>query len=241
MKKSSALIFGYNKFGQEIANSVNKSYENVIYFTKVIDDKIDVEDDINIQIFDLTDDWSDLEKSIDIKSSIAFCVMSDEAENIFLTISLRAHFKDLIIVAIATNKESVHKLKMAGATKVIPIIETTADIITNILKKPISNKVLHDILYADSSLKIAQIEVKNAEIFNGEFPADIDWSRYRGIIVLSIMHKDLSSEFIYSSKARKRPLSNGDILIVVGYEADLLEFEKKIGSRKYVSWSDWSR
>jgi len=241
MKKSTALIFGYNKFGQEIANSVNNTYAHVVYYTKVIDDQLEIDNEVDIKIFDLTDDWGELEDSIEIESSIAFCVMSDEAENIFLTISLRAHFKDLIIVAIATNNESVHKLKMAGANKVIPIIETTADIITNMIEKPISNKVLHDVLYADNSLKIAQIEVKNAEIFGSEFPADIDWSRYRGILVLSIMHKDLSAEFIYSSKAKRRPLENGDILIVVGYRADIEEFEKEIGGIKHANWSDWSR
>jgi len=239
-KESSVLIFGYNKFAKEIANSVRKSYKNIIFYTKVIDDSVDINEKDDIRIFDFTDDWEDLEKSIDIKNSLAFCTMNSEAENVFLTISLRAHFEDLLIVALATNRESEHKLKMAGANKIVPIVETTADIITNMIEKPISNKVLHDILYSDNALKVAQIEVENAEIFDGEFPADIDWSRYRGILVLSIMHQDLSTEFIYSSKAKRNSLQNGDILIVVGYEVDIKEFEQLIGSRKYVSWSNWS-
>jgi len=239
-KESSVLIFGYNKYAKEIANSVRINYKNIIFYTKKIDDSIEKDENDNIQIFDFTDDWEDLEKSIDIENSLVFCTMSDEAENVFLTISLRAHFENLLIVALATNRESEHKLKMAGANKIIPIVETTADIITNMIEKPISNKVLHDILYSDYALKVAQIEVENAEVFNGEFPADIDWSRYRGILVLSVMHQDLSTEFIYSSKAKRKSLANGDILIVVGYEPDIIEFEKLIGSRKYVSWSNWS-
>ncbi|NPA65743.1 MAG: potassium transporter TrkA [Epsilonproteobacteria bacterium] len=238
-KESTVLIFGYNKYAKEIANSVRKSYQNVVFYTKNIDDSLEVDNGDIVKTFDFTDDWEELEKDINIEESLVFCTMSDEAENVFLTISLRAHFETLLIVALATNRESEHKLKMAGANKVIPIVETTADIITNMIEKPISNKVLHDILYSDNALKVAQIEVENAEIFNGEFPADIDWSRYRGILVLSIMHKDLSTEFIYSSKAKRKPLENGDILIVVGYEPDIKEFENLIGSRKYVSWSNW--
>jgi len=241
MKDGTALIFGYNKFGQEIAQSVLGNYERIIYFTKDVENHGDLESDVDIRLFDLTDDWDELNQTIDVKKSIAFCVMSDEAENVFLTISLRAHFQDLIIVAVAVNQESVHKLKMAGANKVIPIVETMAGIITNILEKPISSKVLHDILYAESNLKIAQIEVNNAEIFDNLPSADIDWSRYHGIIVLSVMHKDFSTEFIYSSKSRHKKLNNGDILIVVGYEIDIDEFEKIIGSKRNVDWSDWGR
>jgi Trk K+ transport system NAD-binding subunit len=239
VKDKTALIFGYNKYSLEIANSLNKNYKNIKIFSQM--DSIPFEERFEVEMFDLSDDWSSLEKEVDINNSIVFCVLEDEAENVFLTISLRANFENLLIVAIASNKESVHKLKMAGANKVIPIEETVAEIIADMLKKPISSKILHNILYDDSNLKIAQIEVENADMFNGEFPADIDWSRYQGIIVLSVIHKDLSSEFIYSSKSKHKPLENGDMLVVVGYEADIAEFEKKVGRRKYVNWSDWSR
>jgi K+/H+ antiporter YhaU regulatory subunit KhtT len=109
------------------------------------------------------------------------------------------------------------------------------------LHKPLSSRVLHDILYTEGSLKIAQIEVQNEEIFNEKYISDIDWSRFEGIIVLSIMHKDLSTDFIYSSKAKRSKLKNGDMLIIVGYEADIEIFEKQVGGRVYVNWSDWSR
>jgi Trk K+ transport system NAD-binding subunit len=239
MKKSAALIFGYNQFAFEIANSLEETYKDVILYTK---EEEDLKENIkyNLELFDLSDDWGNLDKDIEIKNSIAFCTLEQEDENIFLTISLRAHFKDLVIVAIASNKESVHKLKMAGANKVIPIEETVAEIIADILHKPISSKILHDILYTNGSLKIAQIEIENVEIFGDIHPAEIDWSIYEGVIVLSIMHKDLSSEFIYSSKSKHKRLKNGDMLVVVGYEADIAEFEKKVGSRKNVNWSDWS-
>ncbi len=237
-KEVAALIFGANKYAFEIARSVEREYD--IYFFTQNGEEIDFEGEYKHLVFDLSDEWEEIEAIISSKESIAFCALEDEAENIFLTISLRANFKDVVIVAIASNKESVNKLKMAGANKVIPIEETTAEIISDIIHKPILSRVLHNILYASSDLKIAQIEVENAEIFGGEYPADIDWSRYRGIIPLSIIHKDLSMEFIYSSKAKHKPLQNGDMIIVVGYEADILDFEKMVGSRRYVNWRDWS-
>ncbi len=228
MHNKTALIFGFNKYAIEIAQNVSDNYEEVKLYSHI-------DSDINselydVKYFDLSDDWSSIESSIDIKNTIAFCVLGDNAQNIFLTISLRAYFSDMQIIAIASNKENANKLSMAGANKVIPVVETTADIITNILELPISNKVLHSILFEENDLKVAQIKITDRCSIKDEEILNIEWSRYNGIIVLSLMHEDMSSEFIYSSKIKHHVLSSGDTLVVVGYENDIIEFKKLIGS-----------
>jgi len=230
MKSTGALIFGFNEYGMEIAKNIQNKYKDVTLFNLDKSDFMIIQDvDYTLRMFDLSDDWDDIEEEFDMDKSIIFCAIRDEAKNIFLTISLRSYFKDATIISLANNQENVNKLKMAGATKVIPIVETTADIITNMLKKPIATEILHKILYEDSSLKIAQIKITNIEYFKDKFPAEIDWSNKYGVLVLSIVHKDMSKEFIYSSISKHTYLVEGDILVVVGYDADLQEFKKKIG------------
>ncbi len=238
MNKSSALIFGFNKYAEEILKNVKKEYDNVKIYSINEDDVKNEEYDISH--FDLSDNWKEIEDEINIENSIAFCILEDTAENIFLTISLRSSYENLSIIAIASHRENANKLLMAGANKVIPLVETTADIITNMLENPISNSVLHDILYETSDLKIAQIKIGENSHFRDEELSKINWGHYSGIIVLSVMHQDMSSEFIYSSKAKRHIITEGDILVVVGYETDIKEFEKKIGSNRYVNWSNWS-
>jgi len=238
MTNTTALIFGHNKYADEIVVNVQGKYQYVKVYSLHEEDLEN--SSVDIELFDLSDEWSEICEKVDIENSIAFCVLEDTAENIFLTISLRAHFKDLTIIAIASNKESANKLKMAGANKVIPLVETTSDIITNMLEKPISSKILHNILYEKSALKIAQIKIDKDSHFKDEQLTSIDWTRYNGIIVLSVMHEDMKSEFIYSSKAKHHVIREGDILVVVGYEEDIKEFENKIGSKRYVNWSHWS-
>ncbi|MBN2815626.1 MAG: NAD-binding protein [Campylobacterales bacterium] len=228
MSSTTAMIFGLNKYALEIEANVKSKYDTVNIYALEGQDVSGKT--IVTERFDLSDDWLDIAQSVDIENSIAFCVLENSAENIFLTISLRAHFKDLIIIAIASNNESANKLKMAGANKVIPIVETTADIIANVLERPISNRVLHSILYEESDLKIEQVKVLNAEYFKDQMIADIDWSRYKGIIILSVMHEDMSHEFIYASKLNSHIIHEGDILVVVGFEKDIDEFKKRIGS-----------
>jgi len=240
MDNVTALIFGHNKYASEIIANVEDKYEEVRLFSLEEESTSIKHENYTVEYFDLSDSWHNVQEHIDTKHSIAFCVLEDTAENIFLTISLRAHFKDLTIIAIASDKESANKLKMAGANKVIPLVETTSDIITNMLEKPISNKVLHSILYEESDLKIAQIKISAESHFNNELLSSIDWSRYNGIIVLSVMHSNMKSDFIYSSTMKGHIIKPGDILVVVGYDQDIQEFEKKIGSKRYVNWSHWS-
>lgn len=229
MSRKTALIFGLNKYALEIHENVISKYDSVKIYALAGQEVPG--STISCELFDLSDEWSAVGDKIKVEDSIAFCVLEDSAENIFLTISLRAHFEDLIIIAIASNNESANKLSMAGANKVIPLVETTADIIANVLEKPISNQVLHNILYEKSDLKIEQVKITNAAYFNDKHISDIDWSRYQGIIILSVMHEDMSNEFIYASKLKKYIISDGDILIVVGYLKDIEAFKKLIGSK----------
>jgi len=237
MSKTTALIFGHNKYAHEIIKNVEGEYGYIKNYALEETEKIYGE--YEVELFDLSDEWIELEKNIDLKNSIAFCVLEDPSQNIFLTISLRASFKDLTIITIASNKENSDKLRLAGATKVIPIVETTSDIITNILEKPISNKVLHSILYEESDLKIAQIKIDEESHFKDEQLKNVDWTRYNGIIVLSIIHKGMKGEFIYSKKVQEHTIESGDFLVIVGYETDIQEFEKMIGSKRYVNWNYW--
>jgi len=227
--KRSALIFGHNDYSAHVAKNVSYKYKEISVFKFDSDEtRADLED-FNVEIFDISDEWADLAEQHDIKNSVAFCVLEDDAENIFLTISLRSASEDLTIIALSKNKESANKLNMAGANKVIPLVQTTASIIADMLDKPVVTEVLHSILYEQSALKVAQIEIKENNCFNGKFPSDIEWSREHGIIVLSILHEDGSSEFIFSSKAKHHEIKKGDVFVVVGYETDIKEFEKLIG------------
>ena len=222
MSETNALIFGLNDFTYEIEKNIASHYKNIHIFQLAKEGE---------NSFDLSDNWDNLSSKVDINDCVAFCVLEDMAENIFLTISLRDAFKDLTIVALAEDRESADKLTLAGATRVLPTTQTTANVIVEMLEKPIVTEVLHDILYEKSALQIAQIKIEDHTVFDGKYPADIEWSRDHGIIVISVVHEDMSREFIYSSQAKHHIIKSGDIFVVVGYEQDIKDFEKLIGSR----------
>jgi len=231
MKKRIALIFGYNDYALEIAKNIVDSYNKIyIYSLHSEQDVVKNSSEFEIRSFDLSDKWDDINEFVDIEHSIAFCVLEDNAENIFLTISLRSSFPDLNIIALSNNKETASKLQMAGANRVIPLVQTTAEMIAEMMEKPIVKEVFHKILFESSTLKIAQIRINGTNSYIGKEIIELDWDKKYGVIALSIMYENMRNEFIYSSIIKHYRVKEGDSFVIVGYETDIKEFEKIVGS-----------
>lgn len=237
----SAVIFGYNEFALEIANSLKTKYNDIALF--VLEDKeLKLLQDNNYKVskFSIDDDWNNLQGEYDIDDLIVFCALEDTAENIFLTISLRAAYENLVIIALSSDQESGRKLKMAGANKIIPITQTTVNIITEMLERPFVTEILNNILYSDDELKIAQVMIEKDSEVVGKTVESVDWKNRYGLLVIAIIRDDLDTSFIYTKRANHEPMKEDDVIVIVGYENDIVEFEKTIGRRNNVNWRDWS-
>ena len=238
----SAIIFGYNEFSLEIARSLKTKYHDITLF--VLEDKemkLLTDQGFSVSKFDIEGDLLDLQERYDMDDLIVFCALEDTAQNIFLTISLRAMFKDLIIIALSSDQESGRKFKIAGANKIIPITQTTANIITEMLERPFVTKILNDILYADKELKIAQVSIEEESEILGQYIENIDWKHRYGLLVIALIRDNLETSFIYTKQANHEPLKVNDVLVIIGFEKDIEVFEKTIGRRHYDNRRDWSR
>ena len=222
MKAHSAAIFGYNEYSKQIVKQISGVYENVAVF--VIDEAEFLEaqnDGISADRFDLSDDWQLIEAQFDVKDLIVFCALADDAENVFLTISLRSSFDKLFIITLAQDNESMMKMKSAGADKVMPILQIAANVINDILSKPIMTQVLHDVLYEDSLLRIMEVEVGETSPFNGQYLHDLHFKRDFDLILLAIVDQEMGTTFSFASKGHNHHIDAGDILVFMGYAEKL--------------------
>jgi voltage-gated potassium channel len=218
MKPRCAAIFGYNEYSKQIVKQITSTFDNVGVF--VIDEVEFLEaknDGINAGRFDLSDDWQSIEAQFDVESLVVFCALADDAENVFLTISLRATFEKLFIIALAQDNESMMKMKSAGADKVMPILQIAANVIHDILSKPIMTQVLHDVLYEDSPLNIMEVEVGDTSPFNGLYLHDLHFKRDFDLILLAIVDQEMGTTFSFASKGHNHHIDAGDILVFMGY------------------------
>ncbi|MDO9305311.1 MAG: NAD-binding protein [Sulfuricurvum sp.] len=218
MKPRCAAIFGYNEYSKQIVKQITSTFDNVGVF--VIDEVEFLEaknDGINAGRFDLSDDWQSIEAQFDVEGLVVFCALADDAENVFLTISLRATFEKLFIIALAQDNESMMKMKSAGADKVMPILQIASNVIHDILSKPIMTQVLHDVLYEDSSLNIMEVEVGDTSPFNGLYLHDLHFKRDFDLILLAIVDQEMGTTFSFASKGHNHHIDAGDILVFMGY------------------------
>jgi voltage-gated potassium channel len=233
MTKKEAVVFGYNEYAKQIAKQIDSKYRSVRLF--VLDDaslQKAKEEGFDAALFDLSENWDEIERSYAIEELLVFCALDDDAENIFLTISLRATFQELYIISLAKNQESANKLKIAGANKIVPILQTTANIITEILEKPVVTDVLHGILYEKSDIKIAQMTIGEGADAVGKKVQEIAGERANGVIILAVVDDEMSApSFVFTSKGSGHTVKAGDILIVLGYDNEIKTFERKMGGR----------
>ncbi|MDX1294882.1 MAG: NAD-binding protein [Sulfurimonadaceae bacterium] len=226
MIKRDAIIFGYNEYARQIAANIGKQFRTVrLYVQSESEIKAAAERGYDVALFDLGDEWGDIAADFTIDELLVFCALENDAENVFLTISLRAAFSDVTIISLGTNQESANKLKIAGANKVMPILQTTANVITEILEKPIVTELMHNILYEKSKLEIAQIPIETGSPFVGMYLYDVAWHEEYGVIILAVVDTELSTSFIFTSKGHNHKIDPGDLLVVIGYEHDIKNFE----------------
>ncbi len=229
MMKNHAIIFGYNEYARQIAHNVKDQFRSVrLYAQNESDLRSGQERGYEMARFDLGDEWDDITRDYDLEELLIFCALEDDAENVFVTISLRAAFSNVTIVSLAKNQESANKLKIAGANKVMPILQTTANVITEILEKPIVTELMHDILYERSKLEIAQIHIEEGFAIVGNRLHDVSWHEEYGVIILAVVDRELDTSFIFTSKGHNHKIDPDDLLVVIGYEHDIEAFKKAI-------------
>lgn len=233
MKYQGAIVFGFNEYAKQIALQIADAYPSFAVFVMNDAEYAEaVEAGLETERFDLSENWKSIEERFSIEKLIVFCALENDAENIFLTISLRSVFEHLPIFALAGDEESAAKLKSAGANKVMPILQITANIITELLEKPTVTGVLHDILYENSSLMIAQLVVPQESFVIGKYLHDIDWGREYDVLVLAVVDHELSATFSFTARGHNHYIDPDDILVVVGYADKIEMLAKKLGIKK---------
>lgn len=223
------IVFGYNEYAKEIAsNFTEASMPVMIYVIDELNYRHAKESGYDVELVELDDDWLEIGERFDVLDVICFCALDDDAQNVFLTISLRAEYSKLNIIALATSKDSANKLHLAGANKVISKLETTANVIVESLEKPAVVEIMNDILYHNKELKLAEYTIsKTSPLANKRFN-DITLHNEFNIIILAVADQELEAEFSFTPQGYNHAIDAGDVLVVMGREDDLNQFEKAI-------------
>lgn len=217
MSKTSIAIFGYHSTAVEVATYLRSRD----YRITIIDDdeeklakaryagfetaRLDYHDDAELKKLGL---GRDIE--------IVLSLFPDDAENVFLVISVHALAPEVRIFTIAHGALAVPKLIAAGANKVVDTYEITGHRIVDILDRPIITEILDNTLFGQADLSLAEVPIMAGSMLAGHTVKDIQLGHDYNLILVGIVDREMGDNFIYSTEGHNHRLDEGDVLVVIG-------------------------
>ena len=215
------VLFGFDEFGEIVASYIGKRELRIVVFNEEEEKKAKEKFYDVTRLREIDDD--EIKKLEDFKLAIA--VLKNEDENLFLCLSLRELFPEIKIIAKVSEKENEYKYKLAGVNKTINPYDVTANRIMTILKRPLTLRIIEEIIFEDSKLSFAEIEIPKNSFLDGKYIKDIykEISHTYNILIIGIVDKERSENVQFVTKGINHKLDAGDILVVTG---DIDEIEQ---------------
>jgi voltage-gated potassium channel len=222
-----ALMFGYSNTTKFLAENL---VEELHYLVIIVDDEESYQAakkaGYRVKLLDITDD--DVLEELDVsEDDYLICVMQDHYINVFLTLSLHALFPKTTIIALSDSYHATQKLKMAGATRIIDLYQVSANRIHNILTKPVATKLIERLFSPEEDFSFKEMLIPKKSILDGVMADNFDFSEH-GIILVGMIDKRLSNQFIFITSGLENRFDIGDTLVCIGYNDDLEKFETYI-------------
>jgi voltage-gated potassium channel len=144
------------------------------------------------------------------------CAVDSDVVNVYITLSARALYPDLFIIARAARPESVDKLRRAGADRVISPYAVSGVRMAAMALQPAVLEFV-DMVSVDPDLRIEEVVVGKGSALATRSVRDV-CAPYEGVMVLAV--RNPAGELLIPPRA-DTVLSEGDLIIVVGPAAAL--------------------
>ncbi len=228
-RRKSIVLFGYGKFGKNIADILHKEDVDIMLvesseerYKRALREGFET-----CRLIDVADDRQ-LERLNVKPHDQLVCVMDDDHLNVFLVLSLKDLFPENKILAISDSIHATSKLKMAGADRVIDLYAVSATRIHNILNKPIATEFLEGFVDDTHEYGFREIEIPEGSFLHGKMYDEVDFRSY-GVIFVGMIDVEKGNSFIFVTAGLEHKLDSGDIIVCIGREKDLKNFEDAIG------------
>ncbi len=211
------IICGFGRVGRQVARDVAAAGERYV----VIDARAEHAEDargvgVRFVAGTASDDAVLRAAGIERASAVIACVDSD-AENVFITLSVRVLNPEVSIIARASNPDTEPKLFAAGATRVISPYRTSGSEMARAALTP----QVSGALAVTPDYRLEEIEVEPGSVADGGTIVDV-----RGdAIIVGVRHADGTFVPQPPSSTALRP---GDVLLALGPATTLERLERAL-------------
>lgn len=231
MKRKKVLLFGCNSLINEVAGQLKHRKWDITIVSQDEEciKKLDAKN-INFKNIDYTDDEQLQSLLIGNNVDTIFSFFESDAKNVYLIISAKDIVPDVLIITLSQSPDSSDKLRAAGADKVIDPYEISGRKIFNMIKKPLISETIEHVVFGQSSINLAEIEIKTGSFLDGQRLGEAQLSQNYNLILLGVVDKELGNEFIFRLSSIDHKLDPSDLLVVIGASDEIERLKTDISS-----------
>jgi len=224
------VICGYGRVGEVVCETMAEAGADFLVVEKNHDR---IEDAINrgfLHIAGSATETETLERAGVKRARGLVCALESDADNLFTTISARFLNPDLMIVTRSISRDSVDKLRFAGADRIISPYELSGRQMATFLLRPGVYDYL-DLVTLDLAVeyRMEELVVEEGSPLDGHTIGELDIKAKTGALITAV-RKAESMDFETNPQKDTR-IDAGDLLIALGTEKDLAGLEKLVAGK----------
>jgi voltage-gated potassium channel len=222
------IICGHGRVGQRIADEFRRSGADFV----IVDmDPEEIEAARGAGDFALEGDAiedEDLRAAGLERAKALVAALDSDANNLYVTLSARNARPDLLIVARASDEDAEHKLRLAGADRVVMPYSTAGRVMANLVLKPQVASFLNVVTSDDGpDLRFEQLEVPAGCPEAGKSLQEIRVREQTGASIVAVAKRGGT---YHTRPAADTVLDEGDIVIGVGTSDEIRALEDLFSS-----------
>jgi voltage-gated potassium channel len=223
------VVCGYGRLGTRIVRDLETRGEAfvVVEWSAQMEEHF-AADEIPYVIGDATADEVLLRAGVQRARGLVAALDSD-ANNVLSVLTARLHNPTLLIVARANSEASEHKLRRAGADRVVTPESIGGHRLALALLRPAVHDLFNEIFSFGREIEVdvGQITIPGDSPFAGQTVAGCDLRRLRNVSILAV--REEGGRFELNPDAQ-RVVHAGETLIVIGPADAVYELEAMYGS-----------
>lgn len=224
--KKHIIVCGYGRMGRIVCESLIQSGHSFVVIEQ--DEKVIEElmhDQIPVIAGDATLDET-IEKANIQDAKGCVCVLETDADNLFVTFSVRERNSSILIISRCKENANSLKLKKAGANRVINPYEVSGKTIAQILLQPAIHNFIEIFRNRDIDLAMEEIEIPAKSILSDKRLIEAPLRTEYNLLITVIFDKNHNPNFNPSSD---HLLKAGDHVLIMGKTDDLNRLKKDLG------------
>lgn len=210
--KKHVIICGFGRMGASVARELHDAGREVVIIEKDPDRLKVAEQSGHLFLFGDAQDEELLLQAGLREASILIAVLSDDPDNLFVTLTARQDNPNLLIISRAQEETSQSKMKRAGADRVVCPQLIGASRISDVVLRPAMVDFV-EMAHSGVDLEMDQLQLKENSSLIGKTLAELELPRRAGAHVVAVRHADGNTNYRPDHTLQ---LAIGDHLILVG-------------------------